>query len=59
MDPSTIFSGSGKGIKIGDRWYLTPFEEGYTYLFEIIYPENKIVVNYDYSGLVLLAVRNT
>jgi len=27
-----------------------------TYLFEIIYPENKIVVNYNFSGLVLLAI---
>lgn len=30
---------------------------GYTYLFEIIYPENRIVVNYDFSGLILLAIR--
>ena len=29
-----------------------------TYLFEIIYPENKIVVNYDFSGLVLLSIFN-
>ena len=27
-----------------------------TYLFEIIYPENKIVINYDFSGLVLLTI---
>lgn len=27
---------------------------GSTYLFEIIYPENKIVIPYDFSGLVLL-----
>mmetsp|Transcript_10376 Transcript_10376/g.24919 ORF Transcript_10376/g.24919 Transcript_10376/m.24919 type:complete len:448 (-) Transcript_10376:529-1872(-) len=27
---------------------------GSTLLFEIIYPENRIVINYDYSGLVLL-----
>lgn len=27
----------------------------YTHLFEIIYPENRIVVNYDFSGLVHLA----
>lgn len=26
-----------------------------THLFEIIYPENRIVVNYDFSGLILLA----
>lgn len=30
---------------------------GYTHLFEIIYPENRIVVNYDFSGLVWLASR--
>lgn len=28
--------------------------KGETHLFEIIYPENRIVVNYDYSGLVHL-----
>lgn len=27
-----------------------------TYLFEIIYPENKIVVQYDFAGLVLLGI---
>jgi RNA ligase len=27
-----------------------------TYLFEIIYSENRIVVSYDYEGLVLLAI---
>ncbi len=37
-----------------------PFLEGYTYLFEIIYPENKIVVDYqDQRKLVLLAVIET
>ena len=29
--------------------------EGETHLFEIIYPQNKIVVDYDFSGLVHLA----
>lgn len=28
---------------------------GHTYLFEIIYPENQIVVNYDFEGMVLLS----
>jgi hypothetical protein len=32
---------------------LPPKDE--TFLFEIIYPENRIVVNYDFSGLVFLA----
>ncbi len=35
------------------------FDEGMTLLFEIIYPENRIVVNYgSYAGLVLLGARN-
>ena len=29
-----------------------------TYIFEIIYHENQIVVNYDYEGLVLLTLNN-
>lgn len=42
-----------KGYSLGD------FKNEYTYLFDIIYPDNKIIV--DYKGraeLVLLAVRN-
>ncbi len=42
-----------KGYSLGD------FNKEYTYLFDIVYPDNKIVV--DYKGraeLVLLAVRN-
>lgn len=36
------------------------FKKGYTYLFEIIYPENKIVVDYgNLKDIVLLAVINT
>ena len=32
---------------------------GWTLLFEIIYPDNKIIIDYDgWSGLVLLAIRN-
>lgn len=35
------------------------FKEGFTYLFEIIYPENRIVVDYgDEKKLVLLGARN-
>jgi RNA ligase len=46
-------------------WYRAHVEEcdnigpGITNLFEIIYPENRIVVNYDYSGLVHLASLDT
>lgn len=32
--------------------------DGHTPLFEIVYPENQIVVKYDFCGLVLLAVVN-
>lgn len=35
-------------------------DEGWTLLFEIIYPENRIVVDYgDFRGLILLAARHT
>jgi hypothetical protein len=38
---------------------LDDFKLDYTYLFEIIFPENKIIVNYgNRAELVLLAVRN-
>ncbi len=35
------------------------FAKDKTFLFEIIYPENRIVVNYNYSGLVLLEMIDT
>lgn len=42
-----------KGYKCSD------FRDGYTYLFDIVYPDNKIIVNYgNRSELVLLAVRS-
>ena len=46
-----------------ERYKLNDFVQGHTYLFEAIYPENKIlsrlVGDYgDFSGLVLLAVVN-
>src|SRR3990167_2407750 len=31
----------------------------YTHLFEIIYPQNRIVVSYDFEGLILLSIRVT
>lgn len=38
---------------------MNDFREGYTYMFEIIYPKNKIIVDYkNRAELVLLAVRN-
>lgn len=42
------------------RYKSFPFEKQYTYLFEVIYPENRIVVNYGMmEDLVLLAVVET
>lgn len=37
---------------------MMSWPEGYTPLFEIIYKENRIVVNYDFEGLVLLGFVN-
>ncbi len=44
-----------KQIHSLDYTYLTP---GATYLFELIYPANQIVVKYPFSGLVLLGAYN-
>ena len=38
--------------------YQLTWPEGYTPLFEIIYKENRIVVSYEYEGLVLLGLVN-
>lgn len=47
--------------KWGQSWAiknmnLDKANDGATYLFEIIYPENKIVIDYDFSGMVLLGM---
>ena len=41
---------------IKDHCNLTRFQAGYTYLFEIIYQNNTVIVNYLFEGLVLLAI---
>ena len=41
---------------IKDHCNLTKFQAGYTYLFEIIYQNNTMIVNYLFEGLVLLAI---
>ena len=41
---------------IKDHCDLTSFQAGYTYLFEIIYQNNTVIVNYLFEGLVLLAI---
>jgi len=45
---------------IQERFTVNDFEDGYTYLFEIIYPDNRIVVDYkDMEELILLAIIHT
>ncbi|MCK4668288.1 hypothetical protein KAU33_16165 [Candidatus Dependentiae bacterium] len=39
-----------------DRIPPSKFKPEYTYLFEIIHPDSRIVINYEFEGLVLLAV---
>ena len=43
---------------INDHCNLTMFQSGYTYLFEIIYQTNTVIVNYPFEGLVLLAIND-
>ena len=43
---------------INDYCNLTRFQTGYTYLFEIIYQTNTVIVNYLFEGLVLLAIND-
>lgn len=45
---------------LSDKYAGAQFDENHTYLFEIIYPENRIVVDYgDREELVLLAIIET
>ena len=41
---------------IQDHCNLSSFQTGYTYLFEIVYKVNTVIVKYSFQGLVLLAV---
>lgn len=45
-----------RGMQILQKYNYEILIEGFTYLFEIIYPENRIVCNYDFEDLILLAV---
>lgn len=47
----------------GEKWVQDHMDEiggtltrGSTYMFEIIYPENRIVISYNWTGLVLLGI---
>jgi T4 RnlA family RNA ligase len=43
-----------KGMELLGKYDLDLLSPGYTYLFEIIYPENRIVCRYDYEDVVML-----
>lgn len=45
-----------KGMELLKKYRYEALPTGHTYLFEIIYPENRIVCQYDFEDLVLLAV---
>jgi T4 RnlA family RNA ligase len=48
-----------KGLEILQNYDYQKLHKGYTYLFEIIYKENRIVVQYDYDDLILLGMIET
>jgi hypothetical protein len=48
-----------KGKELLEKYNFERLHTDYTYLFEIIYKENRIVCEYDYEDLVLLGVINT
>jgi RNA ligase len=50
---------SVKGRKLLERYDYNRLHTDYTYLFEIIYPENRIVCVYDFEDLVLLGMVHT
>ena len=47
-----------RGKEILEKYDYQSLAKDCTYLFEIIYPENRIVVSYDFEDLVLLAIIN-
>lgn len=48
-----------KGFEMLKNYDYEKLHKGYTYLFEIIYNENRIVVKYDYEDLILLGMIET
>ena len=56
---SFISEQSIKGRKLLEKYDYNRLHTDYTYLFEIIYPENRIVCVYDFEDLVLLGMIHT
>jgi RNA ligase len=50
---------SVKGTELLQKYDYLRLNPDYTYLFEIIYPENRIVCTYDFEDLVLLGMIHT
>ena len=48
-----------KGRELLKKYDYNRLAKDYTYLFEIIYPENRIVCNYDFEDLILLGMIHT
>ena len=48
-----------KGFEMLQNYEYQKLHKDYTYLFEIIYDDNRIVVKYDYEDLILLAMIHT
>jgi RNA ligase len=48
-----------KGYEMMFNYDFANLHKDYTYLFEIIFKENRIVVNYDFEDVVLLGMVNT
>lgn len=48
-----------KGRELLEKYNYNRLDKDYTYLFEIIYPENRIVCHYDFEDLVLLGMVHT
>ena len=48
-----------KGFEMLQKYDYNKLDKKYTYLFEIIYQENRIVCQYDFEDLVLLGMINT
>lgn len=48
-----------KGFQMLSNYEYNKLHKDYTYLFEIVFKENKIVLNYDFEDLILLGVIHT
>lgn len=48
-----------KGFEMLQKYEYNKLHKDYTYLFEIIYNDNRIVVDYDFEDVVLLGMINT